>query len=121
MVAPATHAPMAVDLNATHAVGGSSTGGQRKHARKITVDMLPDARNQFDTKHTTSATTDDDTTNCFSMENIIFERGAPLNCSCPPGLLLTPRSSSDRRRAMRSAASSSSLGAQEPSESVAAF
>ena len=71
MVALSTPAPMAVDLKATPVADGSSFGRARKHPREIPADMHPDTRNLFGRM----PTTDDETTNRFTIKNIIFKGG----------------------------------------------
>ncbi|XBH93377.1 hypothetical protein VPH35_084304 [Triticum aestivum] len=72
VVAPSTRAPAPINLNATPAAGGSSSGGTRKHAPQMPADVLPDARNLFDGM---PATVDED-----YMQNLIFEGdGFPLD------------------------------------------
>ncbi|KAE8783381.1 DNA repair protein rhp54 [Hordeum vulgare] len=68
VVAPSTHMPTIIDLNATPMAGGSSSGGVRKRARQMPVDQLPGARNLFDGM---PAAGNDD-----YMQNMIFEGGA---------------------------------------------
>ncbi|KAE8797701.1 DNA repair protein rhp54 [Hordeum vulgare] len=65
--------PMAIDLKVTPMVGGSSSGEARKCPREMSADKLPDARDLFDKM---PATGDDETTNHFIIENIIFEGSA---------------------------------------------
>ncbi|XBI19369.1 hypothetical protein VPH35_060905 [Triticum aestivum] len=69
VVAPSTPAPAPIDLNATPVVGGSSSGGTRKHARQTPAGGLSDARNLFEEM---PSTVDED-----YMQNLIFEGGAP--------------------------------------------
>ncbi|XP_048574160.1 uncharacterized protein LOC125554780 [Triticum urartu] len=67
--APSTPAPAPIDLNATPAAGGSSSGGARKRARQTPAGVLPEACNLFDGM---SSAVDED-----YMQNLIFEGGAP--------------------------------------------
>ena len=69
VVASSTPAPAPIDLNAIPVVGGSSSGGTRKHVRQTPAGGLPDARNLFEEM---SSAVDED-----YMQHLIFEGGAP--------------------------------------------
>ncbi|KAE8770939.1 Auxin response factor 3 [Hordeum vulgare] len=60
---------MAINLNATPIVGGSSSGGHSKHPRETPTGVLLAARNLFDRM----SAVDDDTANHLIIGNISFE------------------------------------------------
>ncbi|KAE8797933.1 DNA repair protein rhp54 [Hordeum vulgare] len=66
---PSTPASVTIDLNEAPVVGGSSSGGMRKHQREIPADMLTGACNL---SNGMLAAVNDDTANRF-LENVIFE------------------------------------------------
>ncbi|KAE8783697.1 putative serine/threonine-protein kinase [Hordeum vulgare] len=72
VVAPSTPAPAPISLSATPVADGSSSGGPRKRAREMSVDMLSSARNLFNEMPTA---VDGERANRF-MQSIIFEGDA---------------------------------------------
>ncbi|KAE8800055.1 DNA repair protein rhp54 [Hordeum vulgare] len=82
VVAPSTHVPAPIDLNATPVASGSSSDGPRNRAREMSVDMLSGVRNLFEGM---STAVDDEKANLF-MWSIIFEGDAAT--AGPPRLRL---------------------------------
>ncbi|KAE8788601.1 putative serine/threonine-protein kinase [Hordeum vulgare] len=70
LVAPATLAPVGIDLNAMHVGGGSSSGGARKRPRDLRADATENARNLFDRMPATK-----DESNHVFMESLVYHGG----------------------------------------------